>query len=126
MIMVVKTLPVNFSDHRGTIRDVLKTKVETVTLITAKVGSVRGNHYHLKATVHVYVLTGKFLIRSRYEEKLEDAVVQAGQLVTFPPMDLHALVALEDSSFLIMGDGPRGGDLTVAEVLYAPGQYPSR
>lgn len=104
-------------DDRGSIRDLLIGTVCSVTRITSKAGAVRGNHYHKFTTVYVYILTGSFEVASRINGHVVTAQVQAGSLLTFPPKDLHALKALEDSSFLLMADGMRGGSATVAEKL---------
>lgn len=106
-----------FEDARGSITDVLTGTVCSVTLVTCKSGAIRGNHYHKFTTVWVYILTGRFNVRSQVNGAVESAIASVGDLLTFPPKDLHALQALEDSSFLIMADGMRGGNLTVQEKL---------
>ena len=108
-------------DARGIILDVLRdSPVEFTTLVTSKAGSVRGNHYHTEATVHVFILEGSFEVYSKDVRGDEQtaAVVGTGDVVSFAPYDLHALVALEDSAFLLLAHGKRGGALTVAETLY--------
>ena len=119
--MIIEYRYADFSDSRGKITDLLtNTPVENVTLITTAKDGVRGNHYHVEATVYVYVISGKFKVVSKSVtkfEKTQEEVLEAGALVTFYPYDLHALVALEDSSFLIIAHGKRGGKLTIAETL---------
>jgi len=114
--MIVHVHVPNYVDERGDITDLLKyRKIESVTLITTRVGSVRGNHYHTTATVYVFIVKGRFQVSSRFEGRVEHRVVDEGDLVEFPPYDLHALCALEEGSFLLMADGPRGGEMTVRE-----------
>lgn len=116
--MKIEHRVVSVQDTRGIIRDVLKqTPIDNATLITAKAGSVRGNHYHLIATVYVFVLSGKLQAFSRIDDNVSKITVIPNDLITFLPRDLHALVALEDSSFMLLANGPRGGEFTVQETL---------
>lgn len=118
--MIILPRDVAVRDIRGTITDILRnTPVENVVVLTTKAGGVRGNHYHLHATVHCYLLSGEMEVYSRTakDAKVTQAVLHAGEIVTFLPYDLHALVALEDSTLLLLAHGPRGGDLTVREDL---------
>lgn len=123
--MIIEHCSTAHQDARGRIIDLLRdTPVEFTTLITSRAGAVRGNHYHKEATVYVFVLEGTFDIYSRLMgEDVSDMMATAGvgDLITFPPLDLHALVALEDSVFILFSHGKRGGDRTVAECLYDPG-----
>ena len=53
-------LSINHKDKRGLITDLLEKKmINTVTLITQKKGTVRGNHYHKKTIQWNYLLSGK-------------------------------------------------------------------
>ena len=47
--MNLKKIDTSFHDDRGEIVDILvNERIEFVTMITSKAGSVRGNHYHKK------------------------------------------------------------------------------
>ena len=50
----------------------------------------------------------KFLTQVR-EEKVETVFLKPGELILTPPMQKHALIAMEDSEFLVLTRGPRGG-----------------
>lgn len=116
--MIVEHKGINHVDSRGDIRDIIQSgSLISSTFVTTVKGATRGNHYHLLATVYVYIVYGTFFVRSRLKHVVAEQIVTTGDLVTFPPMDLHALTALEDSAFILMADGPRGGDLTVFELL---------
>lgn len=108
-----------FRDARGGITDVLKAcPVDNVSLLTASAGSVRGHHYHLEATVFVFILSGRFKVFSRVADgPLSSAKVGPGELIEFPPLDSHALRALEDGSFLLLARGTRGGKLTIRDFI---------
>lgn len=116
--MRIQRCGVSFEDDRGTISDVLRgCPVDNVTLIETKAGHVRGHHYHRLALVYVLILSGTFRVFSREGGTLEVGLAQPGDLVVFPPLDLHALRAETDGSFLLMAAGARGEGLTVREVI---------
>jgi oxalate decarboxylase/phosphoglucose isomerase-like protein (cupin superfamily) len=99
-------------DSRGEITDLLvKENVEYVTLITSRKGTTRGNHFHKATTQWVYVLEGRLKVLTQLPEAaVVSAVLEKGDLIVNTPMEGHAMVALEDSSFLVFTKGPRGGE----------------
>lgn len=102
---------ISHADERGMITDILAgIPVNYATLISSKKGVVRGNHYHEKTTQWVYVLNGQLKSLSRMPEgKVEEKVLNPGDLLMNQPHEAHALVALEDSQFLVLTSGLRGG-----------------
>ena len=100
-----------FEDERGTIIDIIENEIiEYTTLISSKKGSIRGNHYHKESIQYVFVLKGSFkLLTQMGNEEIKITFLKAGDLVFTPPMEKHALIALEDSEFLVFTRGPRGG-----------------
>jgi len=108
---IIKT-KVNFKDARGEIRDLLYGKpVDSITLITCKKGSVRGNHYHQKTYQYTYILSGSFTAYSKKfpHGKISKKKIKAGDLSIHAPLDCHAFKALENSSLLSFNYGPRQG-----------------
>ena len=68
--MIIKKIRDNFEDSRGKITDIIsKEKIDFVTIITNKKGSVRGNHYHKKTIQYLYVLEGSILVAAQFEGK---------------------------------------------------------
>ena len=110
--MKVQRVPVSFNDDRGDIIDILKNSpVEYATLITARKHSVRGNHYHKETYQHLYVIEGKLRARVQMPgEEPQEAILVKGDLILNEPLERHAFEALEDSSFLVLTRGPRGGE----------------
>ena len=110
--MKVQRMPVSFADDRGEIVDILmNSPVEYATIITAKKNAVRGNHYHKDTYQHLYVLEGKLRVRTQMPgENVEEAVLEKGDLIVNTPNERHAFEALEDSVFLVLTRGPRGGE----------------
>lgn len=109
--MHVTQVPIAFSDHRGSITDLIEGRaVQHVALFTCVMGAARGNHYHKTATSFIYVLAGAFRIRYRTANTpVQHVIAEAGALVRIDPLEVHELTALDDSTFLMMTAGPDGG-----------------
>lgn len=109
--MNVTQVEVAFEDERGTITDILeKTDIDSVTMITCRAGSVRGNHYHENSVQFAYVLSGKvraYALQPGGEPEYRD--LGPGGLHENPPFERHAIKALEDSVLLVLTRGPRAG-----------------
>ncbi len=99
-----------FSDNRGEIIDLLvKEIIEYVTLIRSVKGAVRGNHYHKETFQFIYVLSGKMKVLTQEAgSEVVSVVVKKGDLVENSPMEIHTMIALEDSEFMVFTRGPRG------------------
>jgi oxalate decarboxylase/phosphoglucose isomerase-like protein (cupin superfamily) len=110
-MMQIKKIKVSFQDERGKIIDIIqKERLEYVTLISSKKGTIRGNHYHKKSVQYSFLLKGKMKLFTRIPEgKIKTVILKAGDLVYNPAWEQHALVALQDSEFLVFTRGPRGG-----------------
>ena len=100
-----------FEDERGRIVDILENEIiEYVTMISSKKGAIRGNHYHKESVQYTFVLKGNLkLVTQMPDREIETTFIKPGDLVFTPPMEKHALVAQEDSEFLVLTRGPRGG-----------------
>ena len=109
--MIVKKLTPAFEDSRGIILDILQhTPVDSVTIITCVKGSIRANHYHKESIQYSYVLSGKILAYTQLPDKLlESQILVEGDILESPPLERHALHAVENSVLLIITRGPRGG-----------------
>lgn len=104
-------LSINHKDKRGLITDLLEKKmINTVTLITQKKGTVRGNHYHKKTIQWNYLLSGKIEVVGKKNGKNKKKIIlKQGDLVVTDKKEAHAVKALIDSRFLVFTQGPRGG-----------------
>ena len=100
-----------FRDARGVITDILDgVRVDCVSLLSTKKGAVRGNHYHKKTTQYLYVLHGRFrAFEQRRGRPVEQRVLKAGDLWITPPRARHAILALEEGTFVACARGPRAG-----------------
>jgi dTDP-4-dehydrorhamnose 3,5-epimerase-like enzyme len=110
--MDVEKIQIAFQDKRGEILDILKKgHIEYVTLIRSRKNAVRGNHYHKETYQHLYVLEGKLRAVSKMPGKAPtEAVLGPNDLILSVPEEHHAFEALEDSTFLVLTRGPRGGE----------------
>jgi len=99
-------------DERGEITDIItKENIEYVTLITSAKGTTRGNHYHKKTVQMVYILKGRMkLLTQMPENPVVATILATGDLAVTEPMERHAMLALEDSEFMVFTRGIRGGE----------------
>lgn len=109
--MKLRKIATAYEDERGIIADILeRVEIDCVTLITSKKGARRGDHYHKESIQYTFVLKGTLQLITQIDEgKTEITTIKAGDLVLTPPMEKHALIALDDSEILILTQGPRGG-----------------
>ena len=109
--MLVHHLKPAFQDHRGQITDIIQhTLFDSVTVITCAKGAIRGNHFHKESIQYSYVLSGRVRALTQPPDgTVEMADLSANDLLESPPLERHALEALEDSVLIIITRGPRGG-----------------
>jgi quercetin dioxygenase-like cupin family protein len=99
----------SFTDHRGTITDLLVTPLDAVTRITSVAGAIRGNHVHAETTQWTLVLSGRLAIvteKDGYRRRTEYA---PGEMACEEPGVPHAWLALTDTEVLVFTKGPRSG-----------------
>lgn len=110
----IKRIMPAFTDERGEITNILEEPISHVAIITSMKGAVRGNHYHPEQTQYVYLISGKYESISKdlgkKDSREERVIVKAGDLVITPPMIAHAMVFVEDSTFLNLTPGNRDSD----------------
>ena len=116
---VIVAMPAPFSDLRGGIQPLVDRTIQSAVLITSKKGTVRANHYHKTDWHYCYVLEGRieYHHRAHGSDAAPDAViVEKGQLFFTPPMVDHAMVFLEDTTFLTLGRNSRAQEVYEADV----------
>jgi oxalate decarboxylase/phosphoglucose isomerase-like protein (cupin superfamily) len=102
---------VSHRDERGTITDLVTgERFDAITVITSRKGAVRGNHYHQETLQVLYVIRGRIeLVTQTPGGPVRSQHAGPGDLVRTPPVERHAIVALEDSEFIVFTRGPRAG-----------------
>ena len=110
--MDVTKITSDFEDERGSITDILRQEpIDYVTIITSKKGALRGNHVHKETVQYVYVMEGKLKALSQMpDEPVRTTVLEIGDMIVNVPNEGHAFEALEDTTFLVLTRGPRGGE----------------
>ena len=104
-------LDIAFSDERGDIVDLLKEKIDGVTLITFEIDAIRGNHIHAETTQWTYILEG--LIEAYSQDSkgfLVNEIFRSGEMFVSRPGEPHAMKALEKSKIIVLTKGPRSGE----------------
>ena len=104
-----------FQDKRGRIDNYeLPYPVNMANIITSKEGEIRANHYHPEQTQQCLVVLGKYLSvyldLTKPGSALKSQIVGAGDLEVMPPMVAHAMIFLEDTTFLNLVGGNRDHD----------------
>jgi quercetin dioxygenase-like cupin family protein len=116
-----------FEDDRGVIQDLVGeaevtqvftkngpvslAKVDGVTGIFTRAGSIRGNHVHYQTTQWTYVVSGRLLIATRARgQQRQEKVYTPGEMAQELPGVAHAWGALEDTLALVFTRGPRSGE----------------
>lgn len=89
-------------DKRGIIKDLMVGKDFSVTCITFKKGSVRGNHVHKKTIQIDTVLSGKLVTGG-------GGFLRKGDAIYWDKKEPHAYKALEDSEMISICFGKRIG-----------------
>ena len=110
--MKVDRVQCSHRDERGEITDILaKEEIQYVTLITSAKGAERGHHYHKETIQWVYILDGKLkLLTQMPDGPIQETILEKGDLAMTAPLESHAMIALEDSSFMVFTRGTRGGE----------------
>ncbi len=110
--MEITKVKTSFEDGRGKIIDIVAdVPVEYATLITSNKGAVRANHYHKDTFQYLYVLSGRLRVRGQMPDgPVQEVIMETGDLIVNVPEERHAFEALEDSTFLVLTRGPRGGE----------------
>lgn len=111
--MIITKFTPDFVDERGSITDLFyDEKINHVTHIkTTDITAVRGNHYHKETTQAMYMIKGSLLywFMPLGGSESECVRVNAGELVTTPPNEIHALTFDEENEFIVFTWGLRGG-----------------
>ena len=104
-------IKVSFRDNRGLIIDLLeKKKINAITYITQKKGKIRGNHFHKKTIQWNYLIKGKIkIVAKKFNKTIKKRILAKGDLVVTEAKESHAIIALNDSEYLVFTQGPRGG-----------------
>jgi nucleoside-diphosphate-sugar epimerase len=101
-----------FIDARGKISNYeLSEPINLIGLIHSKTGSVRANHFHPIQEQKCLLVSGSYMSVTKdlliENSPVETRLVKAGDLAVIKPNVAHAMVFLEDSTFLNLVRGER-------------------
>ena len=116
---VIVAMEAPFADSRGEIQPLVDRAMRSAVLISSKKGTVRANHYHKTDWHYCYVLEGRIEYHHRphgSDAAPETVIIERGQLFFTPPMIDHAMVFLEDTTFLALGRNSRAQAVYEADV----------
>ncbi len=87
------------------------TAIKSVLIITSKKGSVRANHYHKEDSHYCYMVTGKMEyyeqpVGADDSQRLKETLSE-GDMVFSPPMAIHAMKFLEDTTWIVLATKSR-------------------
>ncbi len=102
------------TDDRGVIADIFYSNpIDHVAIIDSKPGVLRGNHYHKETTQHMLMTKGSLEYWYKpvgSDEPAKMVLAKVGDLVSTPPLEIHALVITEEGNqFIVFSEGKRGG-----------------
>ncbi len=103
-----------FKDERGVIADIFyKENFQHAAFIESKPNVIRGNHYHKYTTQHMIITKGSLQYwYKNYNSKDDVKMIELkkGDLVTTPPLEVHALkIGPDGNEFIVFTEGLRGG-----------------
>ncbi len=119
-------IPQNFTDDRGSIRNIADGKLGDVAVITSKLNSIRSNHVHDHDWHLSFMISGsmKYYWKSEMQDSLENStVVSAGEMVYTPPKSPHKMVFLEDSVFIAISQLSRVQENYEADTKRLPDNF---
>jgi dTDP-4-dehydrorhamnose 3,5-epimerase-like enzyme len=93
-----------FTNHNGTIQNLVLKNMTSVAALTSVKGAVRANHYHKTDWHYAYVVSGSV---AYFERPIgsdfipEPTVFRKGEMFFTPPMKEHTMVFLADDSVII-------------------------
>lgn len=91
-----------FSDDRGSLKQLVHTGWKQVNYITSVAGAFRGNHYHKENTEAFFVINGRFRLIAETLDKsqTEEYEMKSGDFFIIKPNINHSFDYLEDTSLI--------------------------
>ncbi len=97
---MLKVLPLDFqfTDGRGTLRQLVHDGYRQVNVITSKQGTVRGNHYHKLNGEAFFIVSGFLEVTVNGESR----AFRQGDFFGIEAFDIHSFYFLEDTILVSM------------------------
>lgn len=102
MLMEKIDVDFNYSDERGSIKQLIRRGYSQVNVITSKKGVFRGRHYHKYNTEAYYIILGCCKVTAYDGKSKEVEVYKTGDFFRIGPYVVHDFDYLEDSILVTM------------------------
>ena len=119
-------VPQNFTDERGTIKNIADGKLGDVAIISSKANSIRANHVHNNDWHLSYVVSGsmRYFWKSDVQEnEVKSVLVESGEMVYTPQRAPHKMQFLEDSIFIAISQLSRKQENYEADTKRLPDNF---
>ena len=119
-------VPQNFTDERGTIKNIADGKLGDVAIISSKANSIRANHVHDNDWHLSYVVSGsmRYFWKSNVQEnEVKSVLVESGEMVYTPQKAPHKMQFLEDSIFIAISQLSREQENYEADTKRLPDNF---
>ncbi len=92
------------ADKRGKFVSLVNDEFSNASIIESNKNTVRSNHYHLKDSHYIYIISGEmdYYFRGLGGKKITKKIVKEGGLIFTPPLEIHTTVFTKKSTILVM------------------------
>ena len=97
-------------DKRGDFKNIINDNFANLSIIFSKEGTIRSNHYHIKDSHCIYVISGKmdyYYKKLNKNSKIFKKTLVEGDIVYTPSLEIHATVFTEDTRIIVASKNPR-------------------
>jgi len=97
-------------DKRGDFKNIINDNFKNLSIIFSKKGTIRSNHYHIKDSHFIYIISGKMIYyykKLNKNAKIFKKTLVKGDIVYTPCLEVHATVFSEDTTIIVASKNPR-------------------
>ena len=97
-------------DKRGDFKNIINDNFKNLSIIFSKKGTIRSNHYHLKDSHCIYIISGKMIYyykKLNKNSRIFKKTLVKGDIVYTPSLEVHATVFSEDTTIVVASKNPR-------------------
>ncbi len=93
-----------FSDERGSLRQLVHDGWNQFNVITSVAGSLRGDHYHKNNNEAFYIIEGELKLILKQNDTVETYIFKNGDFFGIEPFVVHSFEFLRDTVLVSMYD----------------------
>lgn len=102
-----------FTDDRGTLKQLVHNGYKQINVITAKANCIRGCHYHKINKEAFYVISGKFILTTKFNNEEQEFTFKKDDMFVILPKVYHSFNFVEDTVLVSMYD--KGVEISATE-----------